>query len=71
VIVGGGTGPCLVIAVGARGHSAEPGSLGFPADEVAKRYGASVEEDTMDGGVAYGSVPSREPTVYRDGWLPE
>ena len=71
VIVGGGTGPCLVIAVGARGHSAEPGSLGFPADEVAKGYGASVEEDTMDGGVAYGSVPSREPTVYRDGWLPE
>jgi hypothetical protein len=25
----------------------------------------------MDGGVAYASVPSREPTAYRDGWLPE
>jgi hypothetical protein len=60
-----------VIAVGAREHAAEPDSLGFPVDEVAKRYGASVEEDTMDGGVAYKSVPSREPTAYRDGWLPE
>jgi uncharacterized cupin superfamily protein len=71
VIVGAGPGPCLVIAVGARAHSAEPGSLGFPVDEVAKRYGASVEADTMDGGAAYASVPSREPTAYRDGWLPE
>ena len=48
-----------------------PDRLGFPVDEVAKRHGASVEEDTMDGGVAYGPVPTREPTAYRDGWLPE
>src|SRR5687768_11758389 len=67
VIVGAGNGPCLVIAVGARVHD----SLGFPADEVARRYGASVEEDTTDGGVAYASVPGREPTAYRDGWLPD
>jgi quercetin dioxygenase-like cupin family protein len=67
VIVGAGSGPCLVIAVGARAHD----SLGFPADEVAKRHGASVEEDTTDGGVAYASLPPREPTAYRDGWLPD
>jgi uncharacterized cupin superfamily protein len=71
VIIGAGSGPCLLIAVGTRERSAEPDSLGFPVDEVAKRYGASVEEDTMDGGDAYASVPSREPTAYRDGWLPE
>ena len=71
VIVGAGSGPCLVIAVGARAHDGQPGSLGFTVDEVAKRHGASVEEDTMDGGVAYASVPPREPTAYRDGWLPE
>lgn len=71
VIVGAGTGPCLVIAVGARAHDGEPDSLGFTVDEVAKRHGASVEEDTMDGGVAYAAVPRREPTAYRDGWLPE
>jgi uncharacterized cupin superfamily protein len=71
VIVGAGSGPCVVIAIGARERSTEPDSLGFPVDEVAKRHGASVEEDTMDGGVAYASLPRREPTAYRDGWLPE
>ena len=70
VIVGAGSGPCLVIAVGARAHDGEPRSLVFPADEVAARHGASVEADTDDGDVAYGSLPSREPTAYRDGWLP-
>ena len=70
VIVGAGSGPCLVIAVGSREHDGQPDSLGFPADEVARRHGASVDEDTVDGGVAYSSVPPREPTAYRDGWLP-
>jgi hypothetical protein len=60
-----------VIAVGSREHDGQPDSLGFPADEAAKRHGASVEEDTTDGGEAYGSVPPREPTAYREGWLPE
>ena len=67
VIVGAGSTPCLVVAVGAR----ERDELGFPADELAKRHGASVEEETADGGVAYTSVPRREPTTYSDGWLPE
>ena len=71
VIVGAGSGPCLVIAVGARAHDGQPDSLGFTVDEVAKRHGASVEEETMDGGLAYAPVPRREPTAYRDGWLPE
>ena len=66
VIVGAGSGPCVVIAVGAR----ENDRLGFPADEVAKRHGASVEEDTLDGGVAYDPLPPRRRTAYRDGWLP-
>jgi uncharacterized cupin superfamily protein len=65
VIVGAGGGPCLVIAIGAR----ERDSLGFTVDELAKHHGASVEEDTNDGGVAYASMPGREPTAYRDGWL--
>jgi len=71
VIIGAGSGPCLVIAVGARTHDGEPGSLGFTVDEVAKRHDASVEEDTTDGGVAYAPLPARQPTAYRDGWLPE
>ena len=67
VIIGAGSGPCLVIAIGAREHD----SLGFTVDDVATRHGASVEEDTTDGGVAYAALPRREPTAYRDGWLPE
>ena len=70
VIVGEGSGPCLVIAVGARAHDGQPDSLGFIADAVARRHGASVEEDTTDGDVAYASVPGREQSAYRDGWLP-
>jgi len=71
VIIGAGSGPCVVIAVGARERSDRPDSLGFTVDEVAKRHGASVEEDTTDGEVAYAPFPRREPTAYRDGWLPE
>jgi uncharacterized cupin superfamily protein len=67
VIIGAGSGPCLVIAIGGR----ERDSLGFTVDEVAKRHGASVEEDTTDGDVAYARVPQREPTAYRDSWLPD
>jgi uncharacterized cupin superfamily protein len=71
VIVGAGSGPCVVIAVGSRAHDGQPGSLGFTMDELAKRHGASVDEDTMDGGAAYARVPSRQPSAYREGWLPE
>ena len=67
VIVGAGTGSCVVIAVGAR----ERDELGFPVDEAAKLHGAGVEEETADGGTAYETVPGRESTGYRDGWLPE
>lgn len=70
VIVGAGSGPCVVIAVGARERATRPDSIGFPADEAAKRHGASVEKDTTDGGVAYAALPRRKPTAYRDGWLP-
>jgi hypothetical protein len=31
----------------------------------------SVEEDTTDPRVAYAPIPRREPTAYRDVWLPE
>lgn len=69
-IVGAGSGPCLLVAVGARAHDGEPGALAFPADEAALRHGASVAEDTLDGGEAYSSVPPRRPAAYREGWLP-
>jgi uncharacterized cupin superfamily protein len=71
VIIGAGTGPCVVIAVGARERSSEPESLGFTADELARRHGVSVDEDTTDPDAVYGPLPPREPTAYRVGWLPQ
>ena len=71
LIVGAGSGPCLVLAIGAREHDGQPDSIGFPADDVAARRGASATEDTTDGDVAYASVPGRVATAYREGWLPE
>ncbi len=71
VIVGAGGGPCLVLAVGSREHSEEPGGLSFPVSEAAARQGASVEQETTDGGEAYATVPPRQPAAYRDGWLPD
>jgi uncharacterized cupin superfamily protein len=71
VLVGAGDGPCLVLAVGSREHDGRPDSIGFPADETARRHGASVAEDTSDGNEAYASLPPREPTSYREGWLPD
>ncbi len=70
VIVGAGDGPCLLLAVGARAHDGRPDSLVFPADAVAARHGASVTIDTTDGGEAYADVAPREPTAFREGWLP-
>jgi uncharacterized cupin superfamily protein len=70
VIVGAGNGPCVVIAVGARVLSTGPDWGGYSVDEAALRHGAGVEEETTDELVAYGRVPRRRPTPYREGWLP-
>src|SRR5262249_49139586 len=40
VIVGAGTGPCVFVAVGARGPG---GEVHYPVSEVALRHGAGVE----------------------------
>jgi uncharacterized cupin superfamily protein len=72
VIIGAGSAPCVVLAVGARSEqSSGPDWGGYPVDEVALRHGAGVEEETNEGRLAYASVPKREPTTYRDGWLPD
>jgi uncharacterized cupin superfamily protein len=70
VIVGAGEGPCVVIAVGAREHQDGPGWGGYPIDEAAQRHNASTEEETTDARVAYARFKQRDPTRYRDGWLP-
>ena len=70
LIVGAGDGPCVVLAMSSRENQAYGPYGEYTADEVARRHGASVEEDTQDGSVAYASWPRSEPTRYRDGSLP-
>ena len=70
IIVGAGSGRCVVLAVGAREHQASPGWGGYTRDELALRYGAGVEQETNDAAEAYASFPSPVPTRYEDGWLP-
>jgi uncharacterized cupin superfamily protein len=69
-IVGAGTGQCIVIAVGARDRSVGPNWGAYTVDEAALRHGAGVERDTTEQDEAYGHVPHRVHTRYRDGWLP-
>jgi uncharacterized cupin superfamily protein len=47
-IVGGGTAPCLVLAVGARDRSSGPDWGAYTVDEAALRHGAGVERETTE-----------------------
>jgi uncharacterized cupin superfamily protein len=70
VIVGAGDGPCVVVAVGARQHQEGDGWGGYTVDDAAVRHDASAERETKDPREAYARFPARQPTRYRDGWLP-
>lgn len=71
VIVGAGDAACVVLAVGARDRSTGPDWGGYTVDEAALRHRAGVEQETTDEIQAYARVARREPTRYRDAWLPE
>jgi uncharacterized cupin superfamily protein len=68
-IVGAGTGPSIVLAVGAREATEEWGA--YTVDEAAQRHGAGVQEETADEKLAYAGLNWRTPVRYRDGWLPD
>ena len=70
VIVGAGDGPSVVLCMSSRENQAFGPYGEYIANEVAGRYGASPEEDTQDGSVAYAKVPKSVPARYREGWLP-
>ena len=69
-IVGAGSGPVVIVAVGARAHQEGEGWGAYPFSDVAMRHDASAERETNDPREAYARFPTREPTPYRDGWLP-
>ena len=71
VIVGAGSGPSVILAVGARVDSVDNSDWGgYPVSEAAAKHGASVDTETSLPEEAYAALPSRQPTRYRDGWLP-
>lgn len=70
IIVGQGSEPCVVLAVGARDRSTGPDWGGYTVDAAALRHGAGVEHETTDVGEAYARFAEREPSRYGEGWLP-
>jgi hypothetical protein len=63
IFVGAGDGPCWILMAGARRDDA---TIGYVADPVAARHGASVREPTDDPAVAYADregewAPGRPP----------
>jgi hypothetical protein len=68
VIVGAGTEPAVVLAVGARGRSRK--GLVYPVSKAALKHGAGVERETTTAAEAYGGFAGWKRLVYREGWLP-
>jgi uncharacterized cupin superfamily protein len=70
-IVAAGSGPCLVLAVGARGESTGPHWGAYTVDDAAARHGAGVELETTNAQEAYARFGESRLTGYREGWLPD
>ena len=68
VIVGAGSGPCVIVGVGTRLAGEDWGA--YTVDATAAKHDASVEEETTEPSVAYARFPARQPTAYEEGWLP-
>ena len=69
-IVGAGSGPSAILAIGARRSQDGPDWGGYPLSEVAMKYDAATEEETNDARIAYGRFPGRQEGEFREGWLP-
>ena len=69
-IVGAGSGPCAIVAVGARENQEGPDWGGYPYSEVAMKHDASAEEETNDPKVAYARFPHRREGEFPEGSLP-
>jgi uncharacterized cupin superfamily protein len=69
-IIGAGSGPCVIVAVGARVDSTGPNWGAYTVDETAIRHGVGVEEETSDAEVAYARFPEGGRARYQEGWLP-
>ena len=69
-IVGAGSGPSAILAIGARVHQDREGWGGYPYSELAMKHDASAEAETTEPEVAYARFPKRQEGEFREGWLP-
>jgi uncharacterized cupin superfamily protein len=69
-IVGAGSGPAAILAIGAREHQDSPDWGAYPYSEVAMKHDASAEEETNDPKVAYARFPQRQEGEFPEGSLP-
>ena len=70
-IVGAGSGPSAILALGARIDSVRENWGGYPYSELAMKHDASAEEETTDAKVAYARFPQRTEGQFREDWLPD
>ena len=68
MIVGAGSGPSVVLAVGGRGGRS---GIVYPVDALALAHEAGVEQETTKPAEAYRSFPSFSRCRYEEDWLPE
>ena len=69
-IVGAGSGPSAILAIGAREHQDSPEWGGYPYSEVAMKHDASAERETSDPHEAYARFPDGRLAAYEEGSLP-
>ncbi len=70
VILGAGTGPCVVLAVGARDRSTGVDWGAYPVEPAAIAHHAGVPHHTTDPDEAYSGLRRRRPVAYDPAWLP-
>jgi uncharacterized cupin superfamily protein len=68
-IVGVGSGPAAILAIGAREHQAGPGWGGYPYSDLAMKHDASSPEETTSAKVAYARFPDRQDGKFEERWL--
>ena len=67
MIVGAGSGPSVVLAVGARGRN----RVTYAVEPLALKHAAGVEQETTKPQEAYAAFPAWERCRYQEGWLPD
>jgi uncharacterized cupin superfamily protein len=69
-IVGAGSGPSAILAIGAREHQDGPDWGGYPLSDVATKHDAASLEATNDPKVAYARFPARQEGAFPEDCLP-